>query len=50
MVQYTPVHKAYDYQELSRRITKEEYMQVVNKAKDLGLTNLDVQGYRWLKS
>ena len=50
MVQYTPVHKAYDYPELSRRITKEEYMQVVNKAKDLGLTNLDVQGYRWLKS
>jgi putative pyruvate formate lyase activating enzyme len=50
MVQYSPVFKAYDYPELSRRITKEEYISVVNKAKDLGLTNLDIQGYWWLKS
>ena len=50
MVQYNPVFKAYDYPELSRRITKEEYIKVVNKAKDLGLTNLDTQGYWWLKS
>ena len=50
MVQYNPVYKAYDYPELSRRITKEEYIKVVNKAKDLGLTNLDTQGYWWLKS
>ena len=50
MVQYTPVYKAYDYPELSRRITKDEYVKVVEKAKDLGLTNLDVQGYWWLKS
>jgi putative pyruvate formate lyase activating enzyme len=49
MVQYNPVYKAYDYPELSRRITKEEYIKVVNKAKDLGLTNLDTQGYWWLK-
>ena len=49
MVQYSPVFKAYDYPELSRRITKEEYIKVVDKAKDLGLTNLDVQGYYWLK-
>ena len=49
MAQYNPVHKAYDYPELSRRITKAEYAKVVNKAKDLGLTNLDVQGYWWLK-
>ena len=48
MVQYNPVYKAYDYPELSRRITKKEYVQVVEKAKDLGLTNLDVQGYQWL--
>ncbi|MDJ0699085.1 MAG: radical SAM protein [Woeseiaceae bacterium] len=47
MVQYTPVYKAYDYPELSRRVTKNEYVQVVERAKDLGLTNLDVQGY-WL--
>ena len=49
MAQYNPVYKAYDHPELSRRITRSEYLQVVEKAKDLGLTNLDVQGYRWLK-
>jgi putative pyruvate formate lyase activating enzyme len=49
MMQYNPVYKAYDHPELSRRIKKEEYVQVVRKAKDLGLTNLDVQGYRWLR-
>ena len=49
MVQFNPVFKAYDYPELSRRITKEEYLEVVNKAKDLGLANLDIQGYWWLK-
>ena len=49
MVQYSPVFKAYDYPELSRRITKKEYIKVVEKAKDLGLTNLDIQGYWWLE-
>ena len=49
MVQFNPVFKAYDYPELSRRITKEEYLKVVNKAEDVGLTNLDIQGYWWLK-
>jgi putative pyruvate formate lyase activating enzyme len=49
MGQYNPVFKAYDYPELSRRITKEEYTKVVNKAKDLGLTNLDIQRYWWLR-
>lgn len=48
MSQYTPLYKAYDYPEISRRVTKEEYAQVVKKAKDLGLTNLDIQGYWWL--
>jgi putative pyruvate formate lyase activating enzyme len=48
MAQYTPAHKAYDYPEISRRITREEYSQVVQKARDLGLTNLDVQGMGWL--
>jgi len=50
MAQYTPAHKAYDYPEISRRITAEEYERVVNRAHELGLTNLDVQGYRWLGS
>ena len=47
MAQYNPLYKAYDYPELSRRITREEYKKAVNRAKEMGLTNLDVQGY-WL--
>ncbi len=49
MAQYNPVHKAYDYPELSRRIWRSEYQKVVAYAEDLGLTNLDVEGYDWLK-
>jgi putative pyruvate formate lyase activating enzyme len=48
MAQYTPAHKAYDYPEISRRITREEYQQVVQRARELGLTNLDIQGVGWL--
>jgi len=48
MGQYTPQFKAYDYPELSRRITREEYEKVVTRAQDNGLTNLDVQGYWWI--
>jgi putative pyruvate formate lyase activating enzyme len=48
MAQYNPVYKAYDYPEISRRITRKEYKKVVNRAKELGLTNLDIQGYSWL--
>lgn len=48
MAQYTPTYKAYDYPELSRRITREEYVRIVNKAKKLGLTNLDIKRYWWL--
>jgi putative pyruvate formate lyase activating enzyme len=47
MAQYNPVYKAYDYPEISRRITSEEYKKVVKRAQDMGLTNLDIQGY-WL--
>jgi putative pyruvate formate lyase activating enzyme len=49
MAQYNPLYKAYDYPEISRRITREEYVEVVNRAKELGLTNLDIQGYWWLQ-
>jgi putative pyruvate formate lyase activating enzyme len=49
MAQYHPLHKAYDYPEISRRITSEEYEKAVNRAQELGLTNLDIQGYRWLQ-
>ncbi|MGD9201484.1 MAG: radical SAM protein [Chitinispirillia bacterium] len=47
MAQYNPNYKAYDYPELSRRIIREEYKGVVNRAKEMGLTNLDIQGYWW---
>ena len=49
MAQYHPAYKAYDFPELSRRITGEEYRQVVKRAQQLGLSNLDVQGYQWLQ-
>lgn len=49
MAQYNPVFKAYEYPEISRRITEEEYKKVVKRARELGLTGLDVQGYRWLQ-
>jgi putative pyruvate formate lyase activating enzyme len=45
MAQYNPLYKAYDYPEISRRITREEYRKVVGRAQEMGLTNLDVQGY-----
>lgn len=48
MAQYHPQYKAYDYPELSRRITRAEYKKVVEKAQKLGLTNLDIQAYWWL--
>ncbi|MFO7849032.1 MAG: radical SAM protein [Spirochaetia bacterium] len=47
MAQYTPMHKAYDYPEISRRINREEYEQVVKKAREAGLSNLDVRGFKW---
>ncbi len=45
MSQYTPVYQAKDYNEIARRITREEYEEVVNHARIAGLTNLEVQGY-----
>ncbi|MCM8785958.1 MAG: radical SAM protein [Candidatus Omnitrophica bacterium] len=42
MAQYTPHYKAFDYSEIARRVTIEEYRKVVKKAKELGLTNLDI--------
>ncbi len=49
MAQYTPAHKAYDYPEISRRITGEEYQRVIRRAKEVGLTNLDIQTFWWLE-
>lgn len=50
MAQYTPAHRAYDFPDISRRITGDEYERVVERAEDLGLTNLDVQAYWWLQN
>ena len=46
MSQYTPVYKASDYPEIARKITREEYYSAVTYAKEAGLTNLEIQGYR----
>ena len=49
MAQYNPYHKAFDFPEISRRITVQEYRDVVTHAESLGLTNLDIQGHGWLR-
>lgn len=48
MSQYRPAYKAFSYPEISRRITRKEYNDVINWAKELGLTNLDIQGYHFV--
>jgi putative pyruvate formate lyase activating enzyme len=48
MAQYRPLHKAFDFPEIARKITREEYREVVEKAREMGLENLDVQGFWWL--
>ncbi len=45
MSQYRPMYHAFDYPEISRRITIKEYADAVRWAKKAGLTNLDIQGY-----
>ena len=45
MSQYRPMFKADDYDEISRRLTRAEYAEAVDWAREAGLTNLDVQGY-----
>jgi len=47
MSQYRPMYKAFDYPEISRGITRKEYSDAVRWAKEAGLTNLDIQGYRF---
>ena len=48
MSQYSPMYKAIDYPDISRKITREEYSDAVAYAKASGLTNLEIQGYRFL--
>jgi len=44
MSQYRPMYKAFDYPEISRQLTNDEYRNAVRWAKEAGLTNLDIQG------
>ncbi len=44
MSQYVPHHRAREFPDIARRITREEYDEVVRAARGFGLTNLDIQG------
>jgi putative pyruvate formate lyase activating enzyme len=44
MSQYTPVFHARNYHEISRSITRKEYLDVIEAAQKAGLTNFQVQG------
>lgn len=46
MSQYRPVYRAFDYPEIARRVDKKEYDEAVRCARQAGLSNLDIQGYR----
>ena len=48
MSQYTTTYRAHDYPEIERRITNREYEEAINWARAAGLTNLDIQGPRFL--
>lgn len=44
MSQYYPMHRAYKYKELNRKITPQEYQEVVDLAEKLGIENGWLQG------
>ncbi len=46
MSQYTPYHRAHEFPDISRRITRKEYDDAVAAARAEGLTNLDLQRFR----
>jgi putative pyruvate formate lyase activating enzyme len=46
MSQYRPMFKAFEHPEIARQLTRAEYQQAVAWARDAGLTNLDIQGWR----
>ena len=45
MSQYRPMYRAFEYPKISRRITRQEYEEVVEYTRQLGFTNLEIQGY-----
>ncbi len=48
MSQYRPMYRAFEYPEIARGITREEYAEAVRAAQKAGLTNLEIQGYWFL--
>jgi putative pyruvate formate lyase activating enzyme len=42
MSQYSPLYTAHNYPKIARRVTRGEYAEAVQWAKDAGLTNLDL--------
>jgi putative pyruvate formate lyase activating enzyme len=38
------MYKAYDYPQIARRITREEYDEALRCAREAGLMRLDIQG------
>jgi putative pyruvate formate lyase activating enzyme len=46
MSQYRPMYRASEFPEIARPVTREEYEKAVACARRLGLTNLDIQGWR----
>lgn len=43
MSQYIPLHKACDYPDINRKLSLEEYNEVINFAKAIGITNIYTQ-------
>lgn len=48
MSQYRPLYKARDYPQIARSVSREEYREVVEWARQEGLTNLNIQGKHFL--
>ncbi len=46
MSQYRPMYKAFEYPEIAKRLSREEYNKAISWAREAGLTNLDIQGYQ----
>jgi putative pyruvate formate lyase activating enzyme len=46
MSQYRPMFKAHQYPAIARRISRQEYLDAVTAARELGLTKGEIQGYR----
>jgi putative pyruvate formate lyase activating enzyme len=49
MSQYRPMYRADEYPALARPITRQEYREAVEAAREAGLTNLEIQGERHLR-